>query len=358
MTAMNMKQLAVLAGVDVSTVSRALRGDSSRVATATIERIQRLAREAGYVPDPVASSLRSGRSRLIGVVVPVLSDIVMAILATAIEEAFRELGYLSAVIATHGDAGVRSAAIDHLLGHKVAGFVLCDTEVGCAIPSQLETEPIPFVYAMRRSDSAVSVTADDYRGGALVGEHFAAMGHQHVAVVPGPAAASTSLDRVTGFTEAVMDHPHMKLMAGTAVGGFGVDDGHRYALQMLDSANTTPTAIFCANDHAAIGAGRALADRGLRVGRDVALVGYNDIPQAAYLETPLSSVRTDLESMGRSAAQCLVSLMEGRDAHSLALEPTLIVRASSEKVRGRVDQPPTSRKDAIQSTKSSQLSAR
>ncbi|QSE85820.1 LacI family DNA-binding transcriptional regulator (plasmid) [Rhodococcus koreensis] len=334
MTAMNMKQLAALAGVDVSTVSRALRGDSRRVAASTIERIQTLAFDAGYVLDPVASSLRGGRSRVLGVVVPVLSDIVMAILATAIEEASRELGYLSAVIATHGDPDVRSAAIDHLLSRKVDGFVLCDTEVGRAIPSQLESESVPFVFAMRRSDCAVSVTADDRRGGSLVAEHFVAMGHERVAVVPGPAAASTSLDRVAGFAEVIAQHPQITVVSVSSLGGFGVNDGHRYVTELLAEHQEPPTALFCANDHAAIGAGRALADRGLRVGEDVALVGYNDIPQAAYLETPLSSVRTDLGAMGRTAARKLVSLIEGRDAASAALEPALIVRASSSEVRG------------------------
>ncbi|MGW4332284.1 LacI family DNA-binding transcriptional regulator [Rhodococcus koreensis] len=331
---MNMKQLATLAGVDVSTVSRALRGDSRRVAASTIERIQKLAREAGYVPDPLASSLRSGRSRMLGVVVPVLSDIVLAMLATAIEETSRELGYLSAVIATHGDPEVRSSAIDHLLSRKVDGFVLCDTEVGRAIPHQLESGSVPFVFAMRRSDSAVSVAADDRRGGALVAEHFVAMGHERVAVVPGPAAASTSIDRVAGFTEVIAKHSQIEVISGTSGGGFGVEDGYRYVTELLEQHRTAPSALFCANDHTAIGAGRALADRGMRVGNDVALVGYNDIPQAAYLETPLSSVRTDLESMGRLAVQKLVSLIEGEEASSEALEPTLVVRASSAEVRG------------------------
>lgn len=338
MSTMNMKQLAELAGVDVSTVSRALRGDNRRVAASTIKRVQELAREAGYVPNPVASSLRSGRSRMLGVVVPVLSDIVMAILATAIEEASRELGYLSAVIATHGDPEVRSEAIDHLLSRKVDGFVLCDTEVGREVPHQLESSSVPYVFAMRRSDDAVSVTADDRRGGSLVAEHFVTMGHERVAVVPGPAAASTSIDRVAGFMEVMAGHPQVTVLSSPEAGGFGVEDGHRYVTSLL-AQRERPSALFCANDHTAIGAGRALGDHGMRVGHDVALVGYNDIPQAAYLEPPLSSVRTDLGLMGRTAAQRLVSLIEGEDVSSVALEPVLVVRASSATVAGRIDSP-------------------
>lgn len=181
---------------------------------------------------------------MLGVVVPVLSDIVMAILATAIEEASRELGYLSAVIATHGDPDVRSAAIDHLLSRKVDGFVLCDTEVGRAIPAQLESESVPFVFAMRRSDSAISVTADDRRGGSLVAEHFVAMGHKRVAVVPGPASASTSLDRVAGFAEVMAEHTEITVVSVSSLGGFGVEDGHRYVTELLEQHQEPPLLCF------------------------------------------------------------------------------------------------------------------
>ncbi|MFC9223809.1 LacI family DNA-binding transcriptional regulator [Streptomyces hygroscopicus] len=323
-----MKQLAELAGLDISTVSRALRGDSRRVAASTIERVQALARATGYVPDPVASSLRSGRSRLLGVVVPILTDIVMGILVTAIEEASRELGYLSTVVATHGDPAVRSGAVSLLLKRKVDGLVLCDSEMGHEVPAQLKSSGVPFVFAMRRCDGEVSVTADDQRGGALVAEHFIATGHRQVAVVPGPANARTAVDRMTGFLDVMAEHPEVQVAPSPTGGGFGVEDGYRFVTALL-ARKARPTALFCTNDHTAIGAARALADLGLRVGHDVALVGYNDIPQAAYLETPLSSVRTDLNLMGSTAAQRLVSLVDGEDAAGMTIEPTLVVRASS-----------------------------
>lgn len=325
---MNMKQLAALAGLDVSTVSRALRGDSSRVAASTIQRVQALARETGFVADPVASSLRSGRSRMLGVVVPVLNDIVMGILVTEIEETARDLGYLATVVATHGNPDVRSAAIDTLLSRRVDGLILCDSEIGREVPAQAANST-PFVFAMRACDGQPSYTADDRLGGALVASHFLDAGHRRLSVVPGPANVRSAIDRVAGFIDTVADFPGAQLLPAATDGGFGVEDGHRFVATML-ARRTRPTAIFCSNDHAAIGAAKAVTDAGMRVGHDIAVVGYNDIPQMAYLETPISSVRTDLESMGSMATRRLVELIDGGAVESETTTPTLVVRESSQ----------------------------
>lgn len=330
-----MKQLAELAGLDVSTVSRALRGDKRRVASTTINRVMELARETGYRPDPVAASLRNGQSKLIGVLIPSLDDIVLGILVTAIDQAAREHGYLSTVIATHDDLDTRPEVIDRLLGRRVDGLILCDSTIGEEEVPQLSsgsrrgTASIPAVYAMRRSNSHPSVSADDFAGGALVARHLIDAGHQDLALVPGPPNARTAVDRAEGFLETIRSESAATVqLPPDGAGGFAVADGHRAVTALLD-AGAHPTAVFCTNDHTAIGAGRALQEHGLRVGRDVALVGYNDIPLAAYLEPPLSSVRTDVNAMGRLAFLNLITQIEGGEMPSRLLEPSLVVRESS-----------------------------
>jgi len=324
----SMKQLADAAGLDVSTVSRALRGDQKRVAASTIERVQMLARELGFVADPVAASLRSGRSRMLGVVVHSLTDIVMGHLVTAIDEASQELGYLSTVVATHDDVDARNRAIDRLLGRRVDGLILCESKIDDEIPPRLKSGEVPFVFAMRGGQTGVSVTADDLAGGALVAQHFLDAGHRVVAAVPGPRHARTAVERLLGYQTLLGKHPEVKFLPPGPHSGFAVEDGFRATVDLLNG-KTRPTAIFCANDHSAIGAGRAIVDAGLRIGRDIALVGYNDIPQAAYLETPLSSVRTDVRLMGRTAAQQLIALINGESALTAQIAPTLVVRQSS-----------------------------
>jgi len=325
-----MKQLAQLAGLDVSTVSRALRGDNKRVAAATIERVRKLAHETGFVADPAAASLRSGRSRLIGVVVHSLTDIVMGMLVSAIDEAARDSGYLSMVVATHDDTQTRTDAVQRLLGRRVDGLILCDARMGEEIPGQLASHGVPFVFAMRACDTEVSIAANDRLGGALVAQHFVDAGHCVVAAIPGPPHARTAVDRLAGFMSAISGSVGATCRTPSVPGGFDVADGYNATRALLTDSEPRPTALFCTNDHTAIGAGRALGDHGLRVGRDIALVGYNDIPQAGYLETPLSSVRTDVAAMGRAAASQVINMIEGRPSKSEYLTPALIVRASSD----------------------------
>lgn len=328
MAQISMKQLADMAGVDVSTVSRALRGDTKRVAAATIERVQKLAEEQGFVADPVAATLRSGHSRMIGVLVPTLTDIVMGHLVMAIDEAAQELGYLSLAVATHNDPRARQGAIDRLRSRRVDGLILCESLLDGDVPTHVRSGDLPSVYAMRAGDDGISVTADDVTGGALVAHHFLDEGHDRIAVVPGPRNVRTAIDRMEGFAGALSGRTGVKLLPPGAQAGFGVADGYESTVKLLRRRHR-PSAIFCVNDHAAIGAGRAIVEAGLTIGRDIALVGYNDIPQAAYLETPLSSVRTDVRLMGRTAAQQLVGLLDGSGASSSQLMPTLIKRASS-----------------------------
>lgn len=325
---MSMKQVAALAGLDTSTVSRALRGDTTRVASATIERVQAIAREIGYVPDPIASSLRSGRTGVIGVLVPSLSDIVMGILVTAIDDAAHELGYLSTVVATQDDPRKRTEALDRLLHRRIDGLILCDSAVGVPLSANIAGRGTPHVLAMRSSDDELSVSADDRLGGAIVARHFASTGHRRVAVVPGPSHARTAVDREAGFREEAIKLGLSVSSPRTAPGGFSVRAGYEAVGEMI-AAGDAATAIFCTNDHAAIGAGRAISDARRRIGVDLALVGYNDIPQAGYLETPLTSVRTDISAMGELATRALVAALTGQPSASVLLKPTLVVRASS-----------------------------
>jgi LacI family transcriptional regulator len=265
---------------------------------------------------------------MLGVVVPVLNDIVMGILVTEIEQTARDLGYLATVVATRDDPNVRSTAIDRLLSRRVDGLILCDSEVGREVPRQAVDHGTPFVFAMRACDGHPSYTADDRLGGALVAAHFLEAGHRRVAVVPGPANARSAIDRVAGFTDAISEASDAQVVPAAAAGGFGVEDGYRFVTAVL-KRRTRPTALFCSNDHAAIGAAKAVTDAGLRVGHDIALVGYNDIPQVAYLETPISSVRTDLARMGGTATTKLVEMIDGGTVESQMTTPVLVARESS-----------------------------
>jgi LacI family transcriptional regulator, galactose operon repressor len=324
---MTMTRLAELAGLNIATVSRALKGDTARVSAATIARVRRLADEHGYQPDPAASSLRGGRTRVLGVLVPHLTDVVMAEVFEGIAAQAADAGYLAVVTPTRESRESRRDAVETFLGRRVDGIILADASVRKPVPPELSAATVPFVLALRGSPSHLSVTADDRLGGQLAARHLLDAGHHDVVVIGGPRNVSTAVARLAGFVQAYRDAGVPIANEAIAHGEFTAMAGHTAMTELLHTSR--PTAVFAANDYNAIGAARALQDAGLRIGQDVALVGYNDISISAELPVPLSTVRNELETIGRLAAQALIDLLDGRQARSHQVPPRLIIRESS-----------------------------
>jgi LacI family transcriptional regulator len=335
---MTMTRLAELAGLNIATVSRALKGDSSRVSAETIARVQRLAEEHGYRPDPAASSLRGGRTRVLGVLVPHLTDVVMAEVFEGIAAQAADAGYLAVVTPTRESNAIRRDAVETFLNRRVDGIILADASVRRPVPPGLSASTVPFVLALRGSPSHLSVTADDRLGGQLAAGHLLDAGHHDVCVIGGPRNVSTAVARLAGFTQAYRDAGVTIESAAIAHGEFTAMAGHTAMTALLRTRR--PTAVFAANDYNAIGAARALQDAGLRIGQDVAIVGYNDISISAQLPVPLSTVRNELGTIGRLAAEALIDLLDDREASSRQVPPRLIVRESSAAVTPPARRPP------------------
>jgi LacI family transcriptional regulator len=321
-------QIARQAGVHVSTVSRALGAAPEGVGALTVERIRSLARELGYRGDSAAQTLRTGHSRMIGVLVPRLTDVAMATIYDGIDETARLHGYDAVVANTHDDPEIRKGRVDSLLRRRVAGFILADSRADETLVSGLRSQRIPYVLVMRRLPRQIAVTTDDEEGGRLAAQHLLAHGHARVGVVAGDGVVSTSVERVGGFRAAFaradVPVPDDYVVKST----FDVRGG-RMATERLLAMPKRPTAIFTINDFAAIGAMGAIRDAGLRLGADIALVGYNDLDVSAQLPISLTSVHSPLTDMGRTSARLLLALIDGRRAASKRFAPTLMVRDST-----------------------------
>lgn len=332
--AVTLKDLADELGLHLSTVSRVLhsRDDVARRAasSATAQKVRELAQLRGYSPDPQATSLRTRRTRAIGVIVPRLSDIVLATMYEGVEETAAANNYSTFVMNSHDDQDEQRRKAGIMLARRVDGLILGDVHADSDLVHELSSRGVPFVLMNRRHPQYPSSTCDDVVGGELVADHLWAQGHRRVAVIAGETYASTALDRTGGFRK------RWEALGGTLPdesvvwSHFDTEGGREAAEQIMLAPGPVPTAIFAVNDFAAIGAMGALRAAGLTVGKDIAVVGFNDTSLAAQLPIPLSSVRSPMMEIGRRAVGLLLNVLDHHPAESQLLEPQLMVRESSD----------------------------
>lgn len=325
-----MRMVASASGVHVSTVSRVLRRAAlgQPPLSDTDVRILQVAADMRYVINPNAASLTTKRSTTFGVLVPSLTDTVLATIYDSIENTAKARGFETFVANTHDVPAEQARRIELLRGRHVDGLILGDAHIDGVNLTALKREGVPFVLVSRRSKHHLSVTSDDHQGGRLAGQHLAGLGHRVIGIVAGPNWASTSLDRVNGCVAGAAESGVEIQPSHIVETGFEVIGGKRGAAQLL-SLRRPPTAIFAVNDLSAIGVLGELRGRGLRPGHDVAVVGYNDLPLSAELSVPLTTLRGPLDEMGRRAVETLLDLLAGRRVKSTLLRPELQIRQST-----------------------------
>ncbi|MFD1214220.1 LacI family DNA-binding transcriptional regulator [Arthrobacter sp. GCM10027362] len=324
-----LRDVAEATGVSVSTVSRILDARSTSSRSATALKVRQAAEELGYRRNVSAAGLRKGSTGTIGVLVPRLSDTVMALMFEALERAARARGHF-AVVATSGDdpADERRAA-ETLLDRNVDGLILASARLDDTLPASLREREVPHALVLRTDGTSPSALGDDETGGYLAVRHLIDLGHTDIAVVTGPDFASTARDRLAGARRALLE-AGLELPADRVVGlGYRIENGVEAGRYLFDPERSTrPTAVFAANDNLALGIIAAAQRAGLAIGADVALVGYNDIPLAERLPVPLTSVRVPFDQIAESALRMLLEPAPGTGQVSRAL-PTLMPRASS-----------------------------
>lgn len=333
--AVTLTSLAKELGVHVSTVSRALSSTPTGIAPATVASVRRLAEERGYRSNHAARALRTGRSHAVGMVVPRLTDEVMATVYGGVDEVGIGAGYTTLVANTLNRPDLRDHRLDLMLSQKVEGVVVADSFSDSNVVEQLEAARVPYVLALRRLPGQLSIGIDDLRGGRLVAEHLLSLGHVRLGVVAGDTRASTGAERARGFLETCAEAGVRVPRDAVVPCTFDVRAGAGAAARVLE-ADPEVTAIFAASDNVALGVLGTLRDSGRSVPDDVALAGYNDLDMAAALPAPLTSVDSHLMDVGRNAMRALLELIDGGSPSSRLHEPGLVVRAST---TGRTVQP-------------------
>jgi LacI family transcriptional regulator len=330
-----LKVIAAHAGVHVSTVSRAL--DPSKrhlIADDVIKAVEVAAQAVGYRRDIGAAALRTGRTRLVGVILPDIANPVFGPILSGVEEALNQQGY-SALVANAGRSAERAlAAAESLIARRVEGLVVATAELDDAVVALCLAERIPAVLVNRTEVTArtPAVVSDDREGMRLAIRHLVELGHRRIGHIAGPQTVSTGVWRLEGFIGAMAaeELPDHAVVTAT---DYTRNAGRQAAKVLL--AQHDITAIAASNDLLALGAYAALTEVGLGCPRDVSIVGFNDMPLIDLVTPPLTSIRINPEVMGAKAGERLLrAITETGVQHDVQLlPPMLTLRASTARPR-------------------------
>ncbi|MCT9105511.1 LacI family DNA-binding transcriptional regulator [Streptomyces mirabilis] len=323
-----MDDVARLAGVSKQTVSRVL-NDSPAVRPETREAVVAAMRTLGYRPSRSARSLASGRTRMLGVISFDAARYGPASILTAINSAAQEAGYLVSSIALDtADRDTLVRAVHTLSAEGADGLLAIAPQrwVGRALAEAGLDVPL-MVLENDLGDDASYVTADSRDGARQATEHLLKLGHGTVHHIAGPTGWLSAERRLEAWRDTLR-------AAGAEVpepliGDWSADSG--YTLGRRLAARPEVTAVFASNDQMALGVLRALHEAGRHVPDDVSVVGYDDIPEAAHMLPPLTTVRTDFAATGRRSLQLLLSRIDGSTNPRIDhIEPVrLVVRRST-----------------------------
>lgn len=336
MGAVTLKDLAAKLGLSITTVSRALAGYGD-VAEATRQRVQQAADEMGYVPDATARRLQKGRTDTIGFVIPTsgprLSDPFFSELLAGIGNAAAERNFDLLVSTRPPDSPEEKAAYRRLVeGRLVDGLLVVRTRVKDHRIAYLSGLGFPFV-AFGRSDLDALfpyVDEDGFQGLSLVAQHLIDRGHERLAFISAPQNLMFCTYRRAGL-EATLERNGMPIQPDDCLPGDLTQRGGFRAATELLQRSCPPTAVIACNDLMALGAISAAQKRGLVVGRDVAITGFDDIPLAEHSHPPLTTVRQPIYDIGRGICDMLIRLIRGEELteRHVLLQPELVVRESS-----------------------------
>jgi len=298
----------------------------------TRDRVEAAILELGYRPSAIARSMARGETRTLACIAPNLTDYTFASIIEGAEQEARNQGYFL-LSSSAADAPAFMALVEELVGHRrVDGLLIINPyadERHQMIPPGF---PVVFVGTHSRGGSIPSVCLDDEDVARIATRHLLALGRRRIALVTGPMVEDCSVDRRSGYVQALNEAGVLLDESLIYEGDWSASSG-REALLKMSQQNNLPNAVFAQNDRMALGVLHAARELGLHVPQQLAVIGVDDMPLASYFDPPLTTVRQDMPRIGREAACLLLKHVhhpQSTPAH-IKLPGELIVRKSTAK---------------------------
>lgn len=328
--------IAKVAGVSHTTVSRALRG-SPLISEGTRERIQRLAGEMGYTPNAIAQSLQRRRTSTIGLVVTSIADPFLSDVVKGVEEVARAAGFSVLLSTTHNDPEQEMAVIETFHRRRVDGILVASSRITSEYKKRLDHIRVPTVLINSQDDSQDEllhwVAVDDRVGAQLAVEHLLQLGHRSIGYIGISSRPRSNRQRLQGYQSAlaaagIPSRASWVVITPTTEASHEEDVAAGQAsLPCLLDAEVT--AVFCYNDMIAIGVLTACQEQGIAVPQELSVIGFDDIRMASYVTPPLTTIHQPKVELGRLATQVMLDLLNNCPGRNHVLQPTLISRAST-----------------------------
>ncbi|MXX89058.1 MAG: substrate-binding domain-containing protein [Boseongicola sp. SB0677_bin_26] len=331
-------EVAARAGVSQSAVSRVFTPGASASAETT-RKVQRAARELGYRPNSLARAMVSGKSRIIGLVVAYLENQFYPVALELLSNALQARGYHLLVFTAPNSAESVDGVIQDLMDYQADGIIAASVSMSSDLAARARQAGIPVVLFNRAQEGKglVNVTSANVDGGRRITEFLIRGRHQRIAHIAGWQGSSTGRDRREGFLAA---------MGAAGLEPFALVDGmYKRPVAMecarqLVAGRTRPDAIFVGNDHMAFGVLDALRHAGLEPGKDISVVGYDDVPLAAWDAYALTTFRQPVNRMVEATVNILIDQIENdaAEAESVQFEGELVLRNSARIPEGHANE--------------------
>ena len=332
------KDVATAAGVSTQTVSRVM-NKNSYVSENTRKRVEEVVENLGYRPSTLARSLIQQRSYTLGVVTFGLKYIGPSRTLNGIADTADDLGYMLLMKELDNfSSDTIDAVIDSLLSRQVDGILWAAPEIGdnhAWLNEKFSRVPVPILFlAMKPRAGIPSVTTDNYLGATAAVQHLLDQGKQHIGHISGPQNWWEAEERKRGWRETLQKAGIEVSDKHCTEGNWSSSSGEHAFLQLLESFPSMD-AVFVANDQMALSVLREANRQNIRIPEQLAVVGFDNIPESAYFFPSLTTIYQDLQLLGKQAIQNIVEMIQARQkkesfiAESRFIQPTLIVRESS-----------------------------
>ena len=327
-----MRDVARLANVSVATVSAVVNG-TAVVSAERAARVKKAMEALDYHADQIARGLKTGRTRVVGVVIPDITNPFYPEVILGAEEVAALARYSVILCNANEDPAQEERQLNALFSHRVDGVLIACSNPAIAM-DRLLNRRFPIVCFDRipegfRGDAAAT---DNFAGGYLATRHLIELGHRRIAILAGRTELSTHSGRLEGFRKAMQEAQVPVLDEYCRTGGMQVETGYRFGRALVRLA-TPPSAVFCSNNKVLLGFMRALAEAGLECPADISVVGFDDFTWTESFHPPLTMVSQPARELGRQAMHLLLSRIEGGqgtvECQRVQLRPELRIRHST-----------------------------